>query len=215
MFIASYLAMTAFKRITNLVFTTTTGGRDLTTTTTGGGNLPITTSGGDLDTPTTSMGGGDLPITTSGGDLDTPTTSMGGGDFTVTPTNSMGGGDLTVTPSTTTGGGDHTTTNDDIEIEFSKLIANTNVDSLCKEFENLFKNNTKEDEDLVINKRVVDTATGAGDSLRGTKSVYEILKQRKEWRLSHPGQRQPTFQHEISLYKKDFDFSFSKLEIKS
>ena len=120
----------------------------------------------------------------------------------------------------------------DIEEQFDNLVKDIDVGGVDEEFEELF-NNYKRDNyytDLVNlyfsqpshpvlktgNRRlVIPTTPGAGDSLRGTKSIYEILENREAWRISHPGKFQQSFEDEISFYVKEFDFSFSKPEIKS
>ena len=120
---------------------------------------------------------------------------------------------------------------EDIEEQFDNLVKDIDVD-VDEEFEELF-NNYKRDNyytDLVglyfsqpshtvlktgNRRRVTPTTPGAGDSLRGTKSVYEILEDREAWRISNPGKFQQSFEDEISFYVKEFDFSFSKPEIKS
>ena len=118
---------------------------------------------------------------------------------------------------------------DEDEDEFDNLVKEIEVDvHVDEEFEELFKNYERDEyyTDIVGlyfsqpshpvlkvgNRRLV--TPGAGDSLRDTKSIYEILADRKEWRVSHPGKIQPSFKHEISLYVKEYDFSFSKPEIK-
>ena len=61
----------------------------------------------------------------------------------------------------------------------------------------------------VGNNRVVTETPGAGDSLRETKSIYEVLQSRKQWRQTNPNQHQPSFLEEIKEYETDFKFSLS------
>ena len=133
------------------------------------------------------------------------------------------------TPDTTPALDTHATSVSKDEDEFDNLVKEIEVDvHVDEEFEELFKNYERDEyyTDIVGlyfsqpshpvlkvgNRRLV--TPGAGDSLRDTKSIYEILADRKEWRVSHPGKIQPSFEHEISLYVKEYDFSFSKPEIK-
>ena len=133
------------------------------------------------------------------------------------------------TPDTTPALDTHATSVSKDEDEFDNLVKEIEVDvHVDEEFEELFKNYERDEyyTDIVGlyfsqpshpvlkvgNRRLV--TPGAGDSLRDTKSIYEILADRKEWRVSHPGKIQPSFEHEISLYVKEYDFSFSTPEIK-
>ena len=178
----------------------------------------LTSTAGTVSTDTQATTTSDHPDTTATPDI-TATTL----DITATP-DIAATPDITATPDTSA----TPVKENDVEEVFSNLVENIDVASLSEEFEQLYTSYRQQRDtyykDLVSlhfaapslpllrvgNKRVVVTETpGAGDSLRGTKSIYEVLQSRKQWRQSNPNQSQPSFTEEIKQYENDFNFSLS------